>query len=74
MDKKLINPDAEFINLSEIGKLFSPPISRVSLWKWQKQGKLKLTPYLLGNKKFFKRSEVLAEIEQHKETKHENSN
>ena len=73
MDKRLINPDAEFLSLSEIGKLFSPPISRESLWKWQKQGTLKLTPYLFGNKKFFKRSEVLAAIERHKMAPGENS-
>jgi len=66
MDQRLINPDAEFLNLSEVGKLFSPPISRVSLWKWQKEGKLKLTPYLLGSKKFYKRQEVIVEVERHK--------
>lgn len=62
----LINPEAEYLSLKEISKLFSPPISPVSLWKWQKQGKLQLTPYVFGNKKFYKRSEVIAEIELHK--------
>lgn len=59
----LVNPSAEFISLKEIGQLFSPPISTVSLNKWLKQGKLVLTPYVLGNKKFYKRSEVFAEFE-----------
>ena len=66
LDKGLINPEAEYLSIKEIGKLFSPPISHVSLWKWQKDGKLQLTPYLFGNKKFYKRSEVLQEIERHK--------
>lgn len=70
----LINPEAEYLSLKEIGKLFSPPISNVSLWKWQKQGKLRLTPYVLGNKKFYKRSEVLAEIERHKSISNEQTN
>jgi hypothetical protein len=62
----LINPEAEYISLKEIGKLFSPPISQVSLWKWQKNGEFKLTPYLFGNKKFYKLTDVLEEIERHK--------
>ena len=62
----LINPEAEFLSIKEIGKLFSPPISSVSLIKWQKEGSLKLTPYLFGNKKFYKRKEIIAEIERHK--------
>ncbi len=62
----LINPEAEYISSKEIGKLFSPPISTVSLWRWQKQGKLNLSPYIFGNKKFYKRTEVLDEIERHK--------
>ncbi|AUP81221.1 hypothetical protein [Flavivirga eckloniae] len=62
----LINPEAEYLSIKEIGKLFSPPISHVSLWKWQKQGKLRFTPYLFGNKKFYKKSEVLQVIEQQK--------
>lgn len=66
LDKGLINPEAEYLSIKEIGKLFSPPISHVSLWKWQRDGKLQLTPYLFGNKKFYKRSEVLQEIERHK--------
>jgi hypothetical protein len=63
---RLINPSAEFLSIKEVGKLFSPPISHVSLWKWQKEGKLNLNPYLFGNKKFYKREEVLEEIEHHK--------
>ncbi|WP_024773008.1 helix-turn-helix transcriptional regulator [Aquimarina macrocephali] len=63
---ELINPDAEFLSLKEVGKLFSPPISYTTLWKWQKQGKLQLSPYVLGNKKFYKASEVLQELEKHK--------
>ena len=66
LDKGLINPEAEYLSIKEVGKLFSPPISHVSLWKWQKDEKLQLIPYLFGNKKFYKRSEVLQEIERHK--------
>ncbi len=61
---ELINPSAEFLSIKEIGKLFSPPISYQSLWKWQKQGILKLTPYQLGNKKFYKRTEVMEVLEE----------
>lgn len=63
----LINPEAEFLSIKEIGKLFSPPVSHVSLWKWQKTGKIQLTAYVLGNRKFYKKDEVLKEIERHKE-------
>lgn len=60
---KLINPDAEYISMKEIGNLFSPPISYVSLWKWQKEGKIKLTRFKLGSKFYYKKSEVIEEIE-----------
>jgi len=60
---KLINPDAEYISMKEIGNLFSPPISYVSLWKWQKDGKIKLTRFKLGSKYYYKKTEVIAEIE-----------
>lgn len=66
MSKRLLNPDAEFLNIDEVGKLFSPPISRVSFWKWEKEGKLQLPSYQLGNKKYYKRSEVIREIERFK--------
>lgn len=60
---KLVNPDAEYISMKEIGNLFSPPISYVSLWRWQKEGKIQLTRYKVGSKFFYKRSEVIAELE-----------
>jgi len=60
---KLINPDAEYISMKEIGNLFSPPISYVSLWKWQKEGKITFTRYKLSSKYFYKKSEVIKEIE-----------
>lgn len=66
-DIGLINPEAEYLSLKEIGKLFSPPISSVSLWRWVTTGKLNLTPVILGNKKFYKRIEVIEEIERHKQ-------
>ncbi len=71
---KIINPDAEYLSLSEIGKLFSPPISYVSLWKWQKTGVLNLTPMTLGNKKFYKKVEVIKELENHISTLNKNEN
>lgn len=66
IDQGLINPEAEFLSLKEIGKLFSPPVSHVSLWKWQKNGTIQLNPYLIGGRKFYKKEEVLQEIERHK--------
>ena len=58
MNKGFLNPDAEYLSLFELSKLFSPPISKVSLWKCPKQGKLRLNPCLFGNKKIYRRSEV----------------
>ncbi|GGX19264.1 hypothetical protein [Aquimarina muelleri] len=65
---ELINPDADYYSLDEIRKLFNPPISYVTLWRWQKKGVLKLTPYVYGNKKFYHIEEVLQELKRHKKS------
>ena len=65
---ELINKNAVYINLNEVGKLFSPPISYTTLWKWQKEGVIKLIPRVFGNKKFYHIDEVIQELERHKET------
>ena len=65
-DIELINPDAIYISLKEVGKLFSPPVSYTTLWKWQKKGILKLVPRVYGNKKFYNFEEVIQELERHK--------
>lgn len=66
-ETELINPDAEYYSLSEIRKLFNPPISYVTIWRWQKNGILKLTPYVYGNKKYYHIDEVNQELKKHKE-------
>lgn len=65
--KGLLNPEAKYLSIQEIGQLFSPPVSHVSLSKWQRQGKLRLNPIVLGNKKFYNREEVITEIERNKQ-------
>lgn len=68
-ETELTNPEADYYSLGEIRKLFNPPVSYVTLWRWQKKGILKLTPYIYGNKKFYKTEEVLQELARHKKTK-----
>lgn len=63
---ELINPDATYISLNEIRKLFNPPLSYTTLWKWQKKGFLKLTPRVISNKRYYHMDEVIQEIERHK--------
>lgn len=59
---KLVNPDATFLSASEIGKIFSPNISKVSIWRWQKDGRLNLTKYKFGSRVFYKKEEVIDAI------------
>ena len=59
---KLVNSEAEFISASEIGKIFSPPISKVSIWRWQKDGRLQLTQYRFGSRVFYSKVEVIDAI------------
>ncbi len=66
---ELINPDGDYYSLNEIRKLFNPPISYVTIWRWQKKGILKLTPYVYGNKKFYHIDEVNQELKRHKQLK-----
>lgn len=58
----LINPDATFLSASEIGKMFSPNVSKVSIWRWQKDGRLNLTKYKFGSRVFYKKDEVINAI------------
>ena len=67
----LVNPGAEFLSLKEIGMLFSPPISTTSLYKWMRNDTLRLTPFEFGNKKFYRRTDVMTEIARHKALNHE---
>lgn len=65
-DTELINPDAEYYSLKEISKLFNPPISYTTLWKWREKGILKLVPYVYGNKMYFHIDEVNEELKRHR--------
>ena len=60
------NNVACFISIMDVAKLFNPPLSRTSLWKWRKNGTLKLTQYKIGSRVYYKKEEVLKEIEKMK--------
>lgn len=50
---ELINPGALFLSISEVGKLFSPPISRQKIARLKKSGKLPLQPIKLEGNIFY---------------------
>ena len=60
------NCSAHFISITEVAKLFNPPISRTSLWKWKKNGTLRLNEIRIGSRVFYKKDEVIKEIERMK--------
>ncbi|WP_027393522.1 helix-turn-helix domain-containing protein [Aquimarina latercula] len=66
-ETELINPDAEYYSLNEIRKLFNPPVSYTTIWRWRENGILKLTPYTYGNKMYFHIDEVNEELKRHKQ-------
>ena len=51
----------KFISRDEACKMFSPPVSRVTLYNWEK-GEL-IKSYSIGGKRFFKYSELLEAIQ-----------
>ncbi len=57
---------SRFLSITEVGKLFNPPISRISLWKWKKKGILRLNEIRIGSKVYYKKDEVIKEIERMK--------
>ena len=65
---ELINPGALFLSISEVGKLFSPPISRQKLGRLQKSGKLPLVPIRIEGSIFYYKPYVILLILQLCET------
>lgn len=47
---KLMNPEAVFLSISEVGKLFSPPISRQKIARLIASGELPLIPLRVGKR------------------------
>ncbi len=66
-ENELTNPEGDYYSLNEIRKLFNPPISYVTLWRWRENGILRLTPYVYGKKKFYHIDEVNKELKRHKQ-------
>ena len=52
------NPGDDLITSKEACNLLQ--CTSVTLWRWEKKGRV--TPYGIGGKKFFKRSEILESI------------
>ena len=53
---------AQFISLERVGKLFDPPVSKVTLYKWMGAGTLNITAYKIGGRVFYNKIQVLNEI------------
>ncbi len=54
---------AQFISLERVGKLFDPPVSRVTLYKWMDAGILKITAYKIGGRVYYKKDQAILEIQ-----------
>ena len=55
------NKEAEMLlSPTEVCKLFNPSISKVTLYNWTNQGKLK--KHSLGRRVFYKHSEIIAAL------------
>ena len=55
----LINPGGMFITIKEIGKLFSPPISRQKIGKLRDSGELPIVPIPVGGMKYYEKKAVI---------------
>jgi len=66
-----INPESPYIDIAGICRLFTPPISRVTFWKWRRCRTFNPPQYRIGGVKgkiFYKLSEVLQEIEKNRQS------
>lgn len=54
-------PEEKLLSPAVARKLFSPPISLVTLDKWTKEGRLQA--HYFGKKKYYKQSEIIANLE-----------
>ncbi len=59
---ELINPEAIFISIEEVGKLFSPPVSRQKLSELKKSGALPLESIKISYRFFYYKPHVIALI------------
>jgi len=57
-NKEAPEPEDKLLTVTETSRLLK--IDRTTLWKWTKQGKLKR--YGMGNRVYYKKSEVLESI------------
>ena len=57
-NKEAPEPEDKLLTVTETSRLLK--IDRTALWKWTKQGKLKR--YGMGNRVYYKKSEVLESI------------
>lgn len=59
---KMINPEALFLSISEVGKLFSPPMSRQKLARLIKSGKLPLVPIRIVGSIYYCKDHTVKQI------------
>ncbi|KZS39733.1 hypothetical protein AWE51_08765 [Aquimarina aggregata] len=50
---ELISPNALFLSINEVGKLFSPPISRQKIARLKKSGKLPLITIKIDERMYY---------------------
>lgn len=55
---KQLQGEEKFITVNEVCKLFEPEISRVTVYRWTKEGIL--IPHIIGGKTYYLKSEVFA--------------
>ncbi|WP_103866725.1 hypothetical protein [Aquimarina sp. I32.4] len=60
---ELASPHAVFLSIREIGKLFSPPISRQKLAQLKKSGILPLKPVKIDKRTYYHKEKSIALIE-----------
>lgn len=59
---ELINPTALFLSIREVGKLFSPPISRQKIEELIKSEKLPLIPIKIGQRIYYNKNHTIKMI------------
>ncbi|GAA3522289.1 hypothetical protein GCM10022393_41030 [Aquimarina addita] len=60
---ELISPNALYLDIKEVGKLFSPPISRQKLGRLKRSGELPLIPCKIGKRTYYHKKQTVKLIE-----------
>lgn len=54
---------AQFISLERVGKLFDPPVSRTTLYKWIDAGVFNIQAYKMGGRVYYQKDKAILEIQ-----------